>query len=848
MTLDLDLEGVFRDGGVLWAAFFASLIVSRLIEYGLVRAHHSLDVALWKHELVGGLHDLEFSLFVAVGIIGGYLTLFSIAGRSVAFGVTLAGLVVLIVGHLVLIRYYTTTLQPLGLDFWAYDLTEVVDTVQTSGAGNVVFWGNALVLIAVLVGNAFFLRAGGVPDKALYAVGILALLNLFVSTSALDADRPAAEHLALNKTAYFLGESAAWAFASSSTEYQPKTEPTDNVASADASVRSREYPWMYRANYEDVLGPFFDQAKLDALDRPPHVVVIVFEGLGTTFIGEEARYGGMTPFVDSLARDGLYWKNFLSTTGRTFGLMPSLFGALPFAERGFMAMGDDMPRHQTLIRLLGERGYHTSYYSGFDTAFDNVDQFLKRQEIDRLVDRSELHRRFGGDPGATERYWGYPDKEMFSLATSIIDTVDRQPRLDIFHTLQSHDPFVVPEEEDYWRRFEQRLQALNLSEDEAARYRTYQSELTTLLYTDDALRQFFEWYQSQPAYENTIFMITGDHRLIPIPQPTQIARYHVPFLLYSPLLAESATFASVSSHADVGPTLLGFLQAQFGLSWPETAHWLGTRIDTARQFRNVHSRPLMRNKNQLIDYLHKDYYQADDQLYRLSEGMALTPVNNPDKQADLEQRMARFKRVNQYVTQQNKLYSPEVPGHELPPTTPYRAASAPDGPASPQQAIDTVLARIDEQDLNTTEQFQVARRKAFDGDYAVARALCRRLLQTSPDYHDVRTLLGRTYAWTQQFDTARDHFRTILQRNPAYYDAYNALADVELWAGRPRAALETINAGLDRHPDRADFLAKKAKALLALNRSADATQVVATLEQTAPDYDELPTLKNRLHP
>ncbi len=671
--MTLNVGGPIRDVVRLWAAFFISLIVSRFIEYGLVRAHHSLDVVLWKHQLMGLLHDLGFSLLLSIACFGTYLVLFALLGRTVAFWGTLLSLVLLAFGHLALIRYYTATLLPLGRDFWAYELTELMETVETSGADNTVFWGCALVLVTVCMGGALLLRRCSMPDVVPYSLIGLALASLFVSPPRLDVHRPAAKYLAPNKTAHFFAESVTWAFGSESAGYNTERAGPNNTRTACSSSRTREYPWMYRADYDDVLGPFFDQNALQATDRPPNLVFIVFEGLGKAFVGKNAPYGGFTPFVDSLAQESLYWKNVLSTTGRTFGLMPSLFGSLPFADRGFMAMGADMPRHQTLIRLLGERGYDTHYYSGFNTSFDNVGQFLKRQQIDRIVDDSVLRKHSESD--FADQNWGYPDKEMFSIASSLIDTVDRQPRLEIFHTLQTHDPYVVPNPEKYNRRFERRLRTLSLSENEEARYRTYQSELTTLLYTDEALRQFFEWYRAQPSYEHTIFVITGDHRLISVPQATQVDRYHVPFLIHSPLLSTSTTFSSVSTHADVTPTLLGFLQENTDLSFPGRAHWLGTQIDTTRRFRNVHSMALMRNKNELIDYLHRDYYLADEQLYRLTDGMALTPVANPEKQAELEQRMAHFGQVNQYVTQQNKLYSPEVQLSQLPPTTPFRAAS-----------------------------------------------------------------------------------------------------------------------------------------------------------------------------
>ena len=51
-----------------------------------------------------------------------------------------------------------------------------------------------------------------------------------------------------------------------------------------------------------------------------------------------------------------------------------------------------------------------------------------------------------------------------------------------------------------------------------------------------------------------------------------------------------------------------------------------------------------------------------------------------------------------------------------------------------------------------------ARQLAFSGHYDEARLLCRFVLAKSPNYHDVRILYGRTYAWNKQYDVAAASF------------------------------------------------------------------------------------------
>ena len=64
-----------------------------------------------------------------------------------------------------------------------------------------------------------------------------------------------------------------------------------------------------------------------------------------------------------------------------------------------------------------------------------------------------------------------------------------------------------------------------------------------MLYADASLKRLFERYRKRTDYDNTIFVITGDHRIPEIPLSTKIDRYHVPLIIYSPLLQKTKEIA-----------------------------------------------------------------------------------------------------------------------------------------------------------------------------------------------------------------------------------------------------------------------------------------------------------------
>src|SRR5437588_11946451 len=127
----------------------------------------------------------------------------------------------------------------------------------------------------------------------------------------------------------------------------------------------------------------------------------------------------------------------------------------------------------------------------------------------------------------------------------------------------------------YLLLFEDRMRELQFSEANKTNHRQYREIYSTILYTDAALRTYFEEAAKLPGYRNTIFIITGDHRLVEIPPSTRIDRYHVPLIIFSPHLSRPARIQSISSHLDIAQTLLGLLRHRYGHAAPDRVSWVG---------------------------------------------------------------------------------------------------------------------------------------------------------------------------------------------------------------------------------------------------------------------------------
>ena len=638
----------------LSTAWFISIIACRIGELTYNYLVHGTSGSLIFIAASSFLADIiyflqsSFFLFI-IFFIGSFLSI------KLARLIYVVLCLVLILVQVALTVYFTKTSALLGSDLYSYSVEEISQTMGAAGGLSVGLIGTLLVVTGLALFSFNFI-AYRVQPGAYWPIGLVCLtvlaaifdVNTWVSVPLQTEN---ARNLVVNKSAYL-------AKATMTRFYEKKDSGVDiyadayigdygvTMASGKVSqinyLAENKYPFLHRDETPDVLGPFFNPAP-----DPPNIVIIIVEGLGRAFTGTDAYLGSFTPFVDSLAQHSLYWENFLSEGGRTFAVLPALLGSLPFGQQGFADLDRKMPTHLSLPGILKRNGYQSAFYYGGNAQFDNMSVLLRKQGVDRIVDEPTFGTGYQKMPGTDGFTWGYGDKDLFRHYFAVNTAADVRPKLQVLLTVSTHDPFRINEQELYLQKAEQRIKSLRLTEDQKQNRRRYRAQLASVLYADDALRQFFTTYRKRPDFDRTIFLITGDHRMPEIPMTTKIDRYHVPLVVYSPLLKRRATFRSISTHFDVCPTLLAFLKKNYNLSTPSVASWMGVGIDTTRQFQNIHAYPLKMTKAETVDFVMGPYMLNQNTLYRIDNNMNLEPVNEPGQFNRMNATFDQFKRRNE---------------------------------------------------------------------------------------------------------------------------------------------------------------------------------------------------------
>lgn len=641
--------GAFSLLSLLWLFFIFLLSIYEIIANGISHGFMKDTLTTLGANIINAL---GFWLKSNVLVYFPFLIFYFISVRiSIWFFYILSTVLLLI--QIGLVQYSVKAMVPLGADFFGYSKADMKQTIGASGGVSITMIMTFVLFLAAYIFALFRYRKRNIMQMKVAAffplVSMIYFFSSFSSSEAyLSLKTEYSRTLALNKSDFFFSESYKHFFPTPmdddiySDSYSGDFGGSGKKMISFTYTDPEKYPFLHVDSTTDVLSPFFNKS-----NTTPNIVILLVEGLGRAFTNDGAYLGNFTPFLDSLSKQSLYWKNFLSEGGRTFAVLPSVLGSLPFSKNGFCELGDNMPSYLSLLSLAKYNGYHTSFFYGGDSKFDNMGTFLKKTAIDAINDESTFPAGYTKLPSKGNFSWGYGDKELFRHYFEVEKDNVTQPQLNVVLTVSTHSPFLVNDQSVYEQKFEERMKQLNFSDDKKQSYQDYKGQYSAILFTDDAIRSFFNEYKKRSDYENTIFIITGDHRMPEIPMSTKIDRYHVPLIIFSPLLNRTASFASISTHFDITPTLLSFLHNNYNFQKPTLAAWMGSGLDTSRAFQNKHLYPLMQTKNDIVDFILDNYHLNGESLFSIKDDMGEELIQEDEKRRQLMGEFNLFKNRNQ---------------------------------------------------------------------------------------------------------------------------------------------------------------------------------------------------------
>lgn len=274
-----------------------------------------------------------------------------------------------------------------------------------------------------------------------------------------------------------------------------------------------------------------------------NVVLILEESYGSVYFEDvftekqKDYWQTMSPNWHRLAQDGLLFTNIYATGDRTVRALEAIFTSFPPIPGVSTARRAGSEGMNSLPFLLKKFGYQTAFLYGGPTAFDNMGHFWETIGFGHVWGEKDIADR------SFKTVWGVADEYLFKEALNRIDALASDPEPFFFAalTVTNHRPFLYPEGRIAFKP------APNKRDHAAA-------------YADWALGKFIDAARRKPWFDDTIFVMIGDHGpkvwgAAQIP----VQAFRVPLLFLAPKHIPAERRGTLGSSMDVGPTLLGLL-------------------------------------------------------------------------------------------------------------------------------------------------------------------------------------------------------------------------------------------------------------------------------------------------
>ena len=623
-----------------WFIIFSFVIPARIIEWFLLFDEIKYSHDYWKIFALSGKELLIISSVFSL--------ILSISKNKYYKRLIIILVTIYIFLEYSLSIYFTTNFTLLDSVIFQYSIQEIFHIFKNSGSANYLIYLPLGIPILLYFLYKYF-KSHKTYKLIIYSVALIFFTGSFIKPSESDDN---IVNSILKSKVLFLIRSTNEIIFEGNYDYPDDLIQYWNERPEFEYTRDIKFPLLRKTLPDTIFSNEFNLNK-----TPPNIVFIMVESLSRSLSGPDPFYCSFTPFIDSLAGKSLYWTNFISNAERTFGVLPNCLGSLPFGENGFIESQKNgvFPKHNTIFNdLKSELNYHTSFYYGGWIGFESLDRWIINQETDKIISSIDFIGRFNkmkaNEKGFT---WGFSDKVLLEQFIKYQDSLP-EPFFNIVQTLTMHEPYLFNDQEQYIRKAKDIIDKHGLSGSKKSSLINNLNPLSSTLFTDEQLRNYFNFAKDKEWFENTIFIIVGDHRIgssIKLKNP--LDRYHVPLIIYSPLLKNPRELHGMCYHMDIAPSLYSLFTENYGLSIPEAKPWLGSHLNFSDSFYEERFVPVMRT-NRVIDVAIDGnifYYQG--KLYKIAEELELIPILDKVVKENIENKLYSFRSVNSYVTKNN---------------------------------------------------------------------------------------------------------------------------------------------------------------------------------------------------
>ncbi|NUU36876.1 LTA synthase family protein [Pseudomonas sp. C2B4] len=293
--------------------------------------------------------------------------------------------------------------------------------------------------------------------------------------------------------------------------------------------------------------------------RPPNVMFVMLESLGTSAVGAYGNPLNPTPNIDRLATQSWFFEHFyVPVTGTAKTVWASISGVPDVTRQETATRNPLITRQHTLINAF--TGYEKIYTIGGNSGWANMNALI-RQSIDgvRLYEERDWQ-------SPVVDVWGISDLDLFKETDRILQALPKdKPFFAYVQTAGNHRPFTIPKTNDGFE-----VKHPTLAEVQAAGSRSVE-QYNAVRLLDFNIGRLMDIAKAGGYYDNTIFVLFGDHNtriaqipfLAPAYEQLGLESNAVPMIIHAPGLLGTRTVKEAVGLVDLLPTVAGMAGLEF---------------------------------------------------------------------------------------------------------------------------------------------------------------------------------------------------------------------------------------------------------------------------------------------
>lgn len=378
------------------------------------------------------------------------------------------------------------------------------------------------------------------------------------------------------------------------------------------------------------ISPIARSIDAEPTETRPNVVFIFMESMSAELMQAFGQKKELTPFLDSLYTQSMVFTNIWSAGIHTnHGMYSTLYSFPTIMKRNAMK-GSVIPHYSGLPTILQENGYQNLFFMTHESQYDNMNAFFRTNGFDEIYAEENYPKE------KIANHFGVQDDFLYEYALPIFNdrAATGKPFFGVLLSISNHPPYVIPS---------------------CFKPKSKDIEDQIVEYADWSIRRFMNEARNQPWFDNTIFVLLGDHgKLVGTPECEMPKSYnHVPFMIYGKGITPGE-YHVPGGQIDVAPTLLGML----GISYTQ----VGFGIDLLKEerpcaFYTADNLIAARDSSRL--YIHSPE-TGQEFRYTISDGKLRTTADNNSFQALKDYVFAMLQATEQLVREGKTVDKPTI--------------------------------------------------------------------------------------------------------------------------------------------------------------------------------------------